>query len=154
MTLLERDPNAPPVWKGAVPVINRYTYGLAGERFFRAIKEQGTILGTYCNHCMHTYVPAATFCERCLNELVDWIDVGTIGEIVTYTLLSIQYDGSPQTSPDLVAFIQLGDGGLIHHLGEVNSEDVFIGMQVQAVFKPLPERQGSILDIVYFKPYP
>ncbi|OGO63469.1 MAG: hypothetical protein A2Z45_04555 [Chloroflexi bacterium RBG_19FT_COMBO_55_16] len=154
MTLLERDPHAPPIWQGSVPITNRYTFGLAGERFFQAIKEQGRILGTHCTNCMHTYVPAATFCERCLNQLDDWIDVGTVGEIVTYTLLSVNFDGSPKTSPELVAFIRLGDGGLIHRIAEVNSEPVFIGMQVEAVFRPPAERQGSILDIAYFKPYP
>ena len=36
MTLLNRDPKAPVAWQGDLPVTNRYTYGLAGERFFRA----------------------------------------------------------------------------------------------------------------------
>ena len=38
MTLLKRDPNAPVSWQGELPVTNRYTYGLAGEKFFRALK--------------------------------------------------------------------------------------------------------------------
>ncbi len=46
MTLLERDPKAPTAWVGNLPVTNRYTYGLAGERFFRAIKDEGKIFGT------------------------------------------------------------------------------------------------------------
>jgi uncharacterized protein len=152
MTLLERNPHASPSWQGAFPITSRYTFGLAGERFFRAIKEDGLILGTHCHNCKHTYVPAATFCERCLTELEDWIDVGTAGEVVTYTLLYVNYDGTPRTSPQLVAFIRLGDGGLIHRLEEVDPEQLFIGMQVEAVFKPPAERQGSILDIAYFKP--
>ena len=154
MTLLERDPLAPHTWQGSLPVTNRYTFGLAGERFFREIKERGRILGTHCSNCNHTYVPAASFCERCLDELDDWIDVGTIGELITYTLLSINYDGSPRTTPELVAFIRLGDGGLIHRLQGINFEEVFIGMQVEAVFRPPDERQGSIVDIAHFKPDP
>ena len=68
MTLLQRDPNAPTSWLGDLPVANRYTYGLAGEKFFRALKDEGKILGTYCPHCDQTYVPAAAFCERCLGQ--------------------------------------------------------------------------------------
>ena len=58
MALLERDPRAPAAWHGDLPVTSRYTAGLAGERFFRAIKDEGRILGTLCTECDITYVPA------------------------------------------------------------------------------------------------
>ena len=54
MTLLERDARAPDNWQGTLPVTNRYTFGLAGERFFRALQERGQIVGTYCPTCNHT----------------------------------------------------------------------------------------------------
>ncbi len=152
MTLLQRDPNAPVSWLGDLPVTNRYTYGLAGEKFFRTLKDEGKILGTYCPHCDHTYVPAAAFCERCLGKLDDWVDVGTIGDVVTYTVLNIALDGSPLEKPEVIAFIRFGDGGLIHHLGEIEPEQVEIGLMVEAVLLPASKRTGSILDIKYFKP--
>ncbi len=152
MTLLERDKNAPKAWYGDLPVTSRYTYGLAGERFFRAIKDEGVIYGTHCPKCERTYVPAALFCERCLGSLEDWVDVGTVGKIHTYTLLYQNYDGSRREIPELIAFIALEDGGIIHRLGGIASEDIEIGMEVQAVFKEKSDREGSILDIVYFKP--
>jgi uncharacterized OB-fold protein len=37
-------------------------------------------------------------------------------------------------------------------LGEVAPDDVRIGMEVEAVWKPLEDRTGSILDIAYFRP--
>jgi uncharacterized OB-fold protein len=152
MTLLERDPKAPTAWRGELPVTSRYTYGLAGERFFRAIKDDGKIMGTHCPNCERTYVPAALFCERCLAELDEWVDAGTNGELHTFTLLYENYDGSPREDPEIVAFIKIADGGLIHRLAEVNPEEIAIGMPVKAVFKPKAERQGSILDISHFKP--
>ncbi len=152
MSLLERDPNAPVAWKGDLPVSSRYTYGLAGERFFRAIKDEGRIYGTRCSHCDHLYVPAVIFCERCLNELTEWVDMGNTGEIFTYTLLFVNFDGSPRETPELVAFVRFGDGGLIHRLEGVSPEQIEIGMPVKAVFKPTAERTGSILDIDYFTP--
>jgi uncharacterized OB-fold protein len=152
MTLLERDKNAPQAWYGNLPVTSRYTFGLAGEKFFRAIKEDGKILGTYCQKCEHTYVPAVIFCERCLCELNEWIDVGTVGNVHTFTLLYENYDGSPRNEPEVVAFIALGSGGLIHRLGQVEPEDIEIGMTVKAVFKPPDQREGSILDIIHFEP--
>jgi hypothetical protein len=152
MSLMEKDPQAPVAWYGDFPVTNRYTFGLAGERFFRAIKDEGRIFGTHCTKCNRTYVPASSFCERCLNELTDWVDVGIVGEIHTFTLLYENYDGSPRDLPEIVAFVRFGDGGLVHRLGEADPEAVEIGLRVEAVFKPQADRTGSILDILYFKP--
>ena len=151
MTLLERDPQAPAQWRGDMPVTNRYTFGLAGERFFRALQD-GRILGTRCPRCQHTYVPAALFCERCMGALEEWVDVGLSGEVHTYTVLHAALDGGRLERPELIAFVRLGDGGLVHRLGEVEADDVHIGMAVEAVFRPAAERQGSILDIACFRP--
>ena len=152
MTLLARDPKAPQAWQGDLPVTSRYTFGLAGERFFRAIKNEGRLLGTRCSQCERTYVPAMLYCERCMDQLDEWVDVGKIGEIHTFTLLFEDYDGSTLDEPQIVVFVRIGDGGLVHRLGEIAPEDVEIGKQVEAVFKPQVERSGSILDIEYFRP--
>jgi len=152
MVLLNRDPNSPIIWNGELPITNRYTYGLAGEKFFRTLKDEGRILGTHCPHCERTYVPAAIFCERCLAKLNDWVDVGTTGEVNTFTFLHVNLNGSSLEKPEIIAFVRFGDGGLIHRLGDTNPDQVEIGMMVQAVFKPPSKRIGSILDIDYFKP--
>ena len=152
MTLLERNPQAPGAMHGELPVTNRYTFGLAGERFFRAIKDEGRILGSHCPQCDITYVPATAFCERCLSPLHEWIDVGTVGEVHTFTLLFEGYDGQPLEEPELAAFISLGDGGLVHRLDEIEPVEIEIGMSVEAVFKPKKQREGSINDIKYFRP--
>lgn len=152
MSLLERNHEAPRALQGELPVTSRYTFGLAGERFFRAIKDEGSIQGTHCPDCDITYVPATAFCERCLNPLHEWIDVGSVGEVHTFTLLFEGYDGKPLDEPELVAFIRLGDGGIVHRLDEVEPVEIEIGMPVEAVFKPIQERVGSINDIKYFKP--
>ncbi|HEY45710.1 MAG TPA: Zn-ribbon domain-containing OB-fold protein [Anaerolineae bacterium] len=152
MSLLEKDPNAPEAWLGEMPITSRYTAGLAGEKFLRAIKDEGKILGSYCDHCGITYVPARQFCERCMDKLDETVDVGTEGEVHTFTLLFEDLDGTPREEPEIVAFISLGDGGLVHRLDEVELDDLDIGMPVQAVFKSKGEREGSILDIKYFKP--
>ena len=151
MTLLERNPNAPTAWFGNLPVTSRYTYGLAGERFFRALKDEGKIMGSYCPKCDHTYVPAAVFCERCLSELTEWLDVGTVGELHTFTLMHVDVDGNPLETPELVGFIKFGDGGIIHRI-KADADDLILGMLMEAVLKPKAKREGSILDIEHFRP--
>ena len=151
MTLLERDKHAPGAWQGSLPVPSRYTYGLAGERFFRALKDEGVILGSYCPNCDHTYVPATVFCERCLDELNDWDDMGLEGELHTFTVLFVGYDGEPLETPEVVGLVSFGDGGIVHRI-DADPDDLFIGMPMRAVLKPAGERVGSILDIEGFEP--
>lgn len=152
MSLLYRDSHAPEKWLGELPVSNRYSFGLAGEKFYRAIKDHGQILGTHCPKCNRTYVPPSVYCERCFSELTDWMDVGTIGVLHTYTLLYENMDGTFKEKPQAIGLIKIGDGSLVHLLGEIYPEDIFIGMQVKAKFKPEKERVGAITDIEYFFP--
>lgn len=152
MSLLYRDSHAPEKWFGDLPVSNRYTFGLAGEKFYRAIKDHGQILGTHCSKCNHTYVPPSIYCERCFSELTDWVDVGNIGTLHTFTLLYENMDGSSKEKPLAIGLIKIGDGCLIHLLGEVYSEEIYIGMKMKAKFKPQKNRVGAITDIEYFYP--
>ncbi len=152
MPLLERDQNNVQSWRGNLPVTNRYTYGIAGERFFREIKDNGRIMGSICHHCDINYVPGVAFCERCLNPVDDWVEAGSSGEVHSFTLVCVNVDGSPKEAAELVAFVRLGDGGLVHRIGETSIDEIYIGMPVEAVFKPAAERSGSILDIEYFRP--
>lgn len=152
MSLLPRDPSAPTAWHDAMPVSSRYTFGLAGERFFRALKEEGKILGSRCQRCGVDYVPARQFCERCMDELEDWFDAGRRGEVYAFTRLEVDPDGERYQEPQTIAFVRIADGGIVQRLGEVDPCDVRIGMPVEAVLKPQDERNGSILDILYFKP--
>jgi hypothetical protein len=142
------------VWFGEIPIESLYTMGIAGERFFREIKDRGRLVGTHCSECDITYVPPRLYCERCFAQLGDWVEVGTQGRVCTYTLLHTALDGSRLEEPEIIAFVQLdgADGGLIHRLGEVAPDQVEIGLRVEAVFKEKAERAGSILDIEYFRP--
>jgi hypothetical protein len=130
-----------------MPVESRYIYGLAGERFFREIKDNARIMGTRCAVCGLTFVPARTFCERCFAELTEWVEVSTHGVVHAVTVVP-QVDGHR-----VVAFVQLdgADGGLVHYL-DVPPEDAAIGLRVEAVFKPAEERIGAMTDVLYFRP--
>ena len=151
MTLLESDPQAPGAWFGNLPVTSRYSFGLAGERFFRALKDEGKIMGSRCPKCARTYVPATVFCERCLGELTEWDDMGLEGELHTFTVMFVDYDGEPLDQPQVVGLVSFGDGGLVHRI-EADPDELYIGMPMKAVLKPKAKREGSILDIEGFKP--
>lgn len=141
-------------WKDKIPVNYIYTAGIAGEKFFREIKDNARIVGIKCDKCEVTYVPPKIYCERCFNRLENYIDVGTKGTVHTFTICYENVDGTKKEEPTIIAMVKIDgtDGGLIHWLGEVHPKEVKIGMSVEAIFKAKEEREGSILDIKYFKP--
>ncbi len=136
------------------PVKNRYTAGVAGQLFFEKIKEEGKIFGTRCDACEVTFVPARLYCERCFKRLEekDWVDLGTEGAVHSFTIVHQTLQGEKKEKPTVIAAIEMGDGMLIHRLGEYDEKEIYIGMKVTAEFKAKAERSGGIEDIKYFKP--
>lgn len=141
-------------WRGDMPITSRYTAGLAGEKFFREIKDNARIVGTRCKNCELIYVPAMMFCERCFAELDEWVEVANRGTVFTYTVLYRDLDDQPMDPPAILAYVKLegSTGGLVHYLDEIDPNAVYIGLEVEPVFKDAAEREGSILDIEYFRP--
>jgi len=140
--------------EGEIPIQSRYTYGLAGEKFFREIMDKARILGTWCVECDYTYVPPTIYCERCFAKLEEWVEVGPEGTVQSFTVLLVALGGSPLDEPEIMALIQLdgADSVMVHRLGDVDLDELAIGMRVKAVFKPKKQREGSILDIAHFAP--
>ena len=133
----------------------RYTYGIAGERFFREIMNNAKLFGARCKKCGLTYLPPRIYCERCFDEIEEWHEIENKGEIYTYTIGWVDLDGSRLQKPIVLALVKFDGvyGGIVHRLGEIDTAEVKIGLQVKAVFKSKAERTGSILDIKYFKPF-
>ena len=130
-----------------------YTAGLAGEVFLKGLKE-GKIFASKCPKCGATYLPARSFCEKCFSEITEHFEVSENGEVDTFTIQYVDKDGKPLEKPVIWAVIKFYgiEGGILHKLGEVEPDEVYIGMPVEPVFKPEYERKGSINDIAYFKP--
>jgi uncharacterized OB-fold protein len=142
------------VWFGELPVDSLYTVGIAGERFFRTLKEKGQFMGTKCERCGLVFVPGRIFCERCLEHLDNWVTVGPTGTVESWTVVYLGLDGKRLDQPELVGLIKL-DGAstfLVHRLGGVKSEELCFGMRVVAVLKPKAKREGAITDILFFQP--
>jgi len=141
-------------WPGDMEADYIYTLGVAGERFFKEIKENEKIMGAKCPCCNIVYVPPRMYCEKCFAKLGEWVNVGKRGVVHTFTVATIDVDGKKLEKPMIYALIKFDGacGGLIHKIGETKPENVKIGLKVEAVFKPSHERKASINDIKYFKP--
>lgn len=139
---------------GEPSLYGQYTYGIAGEKFFREIKDNGRLMGAKCQTCGLVYLPPRIYCERCFSELVEWLRIPKRGVVHTFTILYVDLDGNRLNTPVIVALVKFDGvyGGLVHRLGQIEPDKVSIGMPVEIVFKPKAERTGSILDIDYFRP--
>lgn len=137
-----------------IPLEYIYTTGVAGEKFFRELMENGKLMGTRCGKCKRVTLPGRIYCESCFEYVDEWIDVGNKGKVHSFTVTKLDVDGTVLSKPIIFAVIKFDGvlGGLIHKLDDVQPEKVYIGMPVEAVFREKAQRTGSINDIKYFKP--
>ncbi|MCK4897223.1 MAG: Zn-ribbon domain-containing OB-fold protein [Anaerolineales bacterium] len=129
--------------------------GVAIGRYLASLKE-GIILGSHCSTCRKTVVPPRTVCEWCFRPMDEFVPLQDTGTVNTFSLCYVTWDVKRIKEPEIPAVIEI-DGasplhGIMHMLDEVDPQAVHIGMRVKAVWKPAEERQGSITDILYFKP--
>jgi uncharacterized OB-fold protein len=129
--------------------------GIAIGAYLAGFKD-GVILGSYCGTCRKTVVPPRTVCEWCFRPMERYVPLKDTGTVNTFSLCYVTWDVRRIKEPELPAVIEI-DGasplhGIMHLLGEVEPDQVHIGMRVQAVWKPQDERQGAVTDILYFKP--
>ena len=123
---------------------------------YLASLKNGVILGSRCNTCRKIVVPPRVVCEQCYRPMDEFIPLQDTGTVNTFSLCYVTWDVKRIKEPEIPAVIEI-DGasplhGIMHMLGEVDPQAVKIGMRVKAVWKPAEERQGSINDILYFKP--
>jgi acetyl-CoA C-acetyltransferase len=132
----------------------RWDPGAAAGAFLDGLRE-GRIRATTCSACGRILVPPRAFCERCFRPTDGWADVADTGSVETFSLCRITWDMRQLDDPEIPAVIRLdgtSEGGFLHLLGDVDPDDVRIGMRVEAVWRPEGEREGSILDIAHFRP--
>jgi uncharacterized OB-fold protein len=129
--------------------------GVAIGRFLSELKA-GRIIGTRCHHCRRTVVPPRIFCEWCFRPMDEWVYLQDEGILNTFSVTYVHWDMVRVKEPIIPAVVEIAGAskgmGIMHLLGEVDPEDVKIGMRVKAVWKPAAERTGAITDILYFKP--
>lgn len=142
-------------WTGQIPLEYIYTYGRAGEAYFRNLMEDGSFLAAQCDRCGISYVPPRIYCERCFDSLEgNFKKIAGRGNVHTFTIINKNLDGTEKDKPTVIAMINLEGvlGGVVHYIDEIEPDEVYFEMIVEPVLKPKDQRKGGILDIEYFKP--
>ncbi|NPV90852.1 MAG: Zn-ribbon domain-containing OB-fold protein [Firmicutes bacterium] len=141
------------IYNGHIKMPYNWSVGETGSRFFAELRDNQKIWGTRCPDCGTVFLPPRKNCPVCMVQIKEWVEIEPKGTLETYTAVSYDSPVMPKVEGPLIYGIVKLDGadtGLVHLLGEINPDDIRIGMRVEAVFKP--ETSGNILDIAYFKP--
>ena len=134
---------------GELPVAFHYTPGVGNTAFFEALRARGVLLGSRCEACGVTYLPARIFCERCFAELAADTECGPEGTLESFTTGYVGIDGEPLDQPVAIGLVKLdsADTVLMHRL--IGDGPWQIGARVEVVVAA--ERAGSILDVEGFR---
>lgn len=155
MTFLERTTDARRLrhWEGDMEADYLYTSGIAGERFFTALRDDGRILTARCPSCEVRFLPPRMYCERCFSELSDYADAPPVGRIAAVTVAHLDRRGHPLAQPEAWALVTFPgvEGGLIHRVFGAPST-ARPGLRVRVRLRPKEARVGAITDIEGFEP--
>ena len=120
MTFLERTTDARKFrhWEGNMEADYIYTSGVAGERFFVALRDEGRLLASRCTACDLDYLPARLFCEDCFAELTESVEVPREGRVAAVSVAHVDRTGVRLSHPQVWAFVAFRGirGGLVHRL--------------------------------------
>ena len=129
--------------------------GVAIGRYLAELKN-GRLIARKCRKCGRVLIPPRMQCELCWRPTDEWVTVQDTGIVNTFSLCMITWDMKKLKKPEIPAVIEI-DGatpgtGILHKLGRVDPKKVKIGMRVKAVWKAAKDREGSITDILCWKP--
>ena len=155
MTFLDRTRDARKFrhWEGNMEADYIYTSGVAGERFFVALRDEGRLLASRCTACGFDYLPARLFCEDCFAEITESVEVPREGRVAAVSVAHLDRTGVRLSHPQVWAFVTFRGirGGLVHRL-LVPPDRARAGLAVRPKLKPKGDRVGAITDIEGFDP--
>lgn len=150
------DPGAFVQWEGSMAAEYRYTFGQAGEAFFRALQEDGDIGAARCPACDKTFLPPRIFCPGCFGNLEDedLVPVDDPATVERVTVTRVGLDGDRLDEPEVFGLVSFDgvDGGILHRLLDVDPEEAEAGVAVERVLEDPSEREGGITDLRGFRP--
>ncbi len=145
------------VFPGRWEIEYEYAAGRVLSEFFKRLRD-GVIVGARCPSCKRVLMPPRQFCERCMVEVRELVEVSDEGELLNFIIVYRKFYGLPDP-PYAVGLVKLdgADEPMLHFIGGVDLSSphkalkvLKPGVRVKAEWRD--ERRGNILDIRYFKP--
>ena len=100
------------------------------SQFFKNLKE-GRLTTTKCKKCGKLLWPPRIFCPECLSDKLEWINLGTEGQLYGFTEVRL---GAPlgfvQDAPFCVGIVKIGGLLISARIDDATYEDLKIGDKV------------------------
>jgi uncharacterized OB-fold protein len=118
--------------------------------FFRALKEEGKLMGARCPSCGSIYCPPRSWCHDCYED-TEWVEMSGKGELIAFT------KGYFATS-DLVDEVPFYQGGvrlegarypIVCRIKLDDEEKLRPGIPMRVEFKTPEERLGRVTDYYF-----
>jgi len=125
--------------------------GEVTDTFLRALQDR-RIVGRRCPGCQAVFVPPRGSCPTCAEAPGAEVEVAQVGTVTAFSVIRIPFEGQVLDPPYACAHVQLdgADTPLLHIIGQVDVDDVQVGMRVEAVWAEVIE--PTLASIRYFKP--
>ncbi len=123
----------PPTIKSKPLTLTYYIPTSRTQKFWEGIKE-GKFYTTKCRRCGRPFFPPVADCPTCLSSEMEWIELGNIGELETFTHIPVMPATFQRHEPYTVAIARLKEGvRVLAWLKAVKLEDIQVGMKVKLV---------------------
>jgi len=130
-----------------------FTPGIAQSKFLRGL-EQGRFLGQRCPVCTKVYVPSRGSCPTDGVATTDPVELSHSGTVTTYCVVNVPFQGQSIEIPYICAQVLL-DGANVSFMGllqEIPTDQIRMGMRVEAVWVEPDELTPSLASVKYFRP--
>ena len=101
------------------------------SQFFSNLKE-GRLTTTKCKKCGKVLWPPRIVCSNCFSDELEWIDLGTEGELYAFTEMRL---GAPlgfvEDLPFCIGIVKIGGLSISARIDNAKYEDLKIGQKVQ-----------------------
>ena len=130
-----------------------FTPGVAQSKFLRGL-ERGEFLGQRCGACGKVYVPSRGTCPTDGVPTTEDVLLGNSGTVTTYCVVNVPFAGQSVEIPYICAQILL-DGANLSFMGllqEIPTDQIRMGMRVEAVWVDESDLIPSLASVKYFRP--
>lgn len=122
MSGMSSEPSSPPTLHSRRTLSLTFNLPIGKTHQFWDGLREGKFVTTRCRSCGEVTFPPQADCPRCMGSDVEWVDIGTDAELVTFTYVLVTPTSFVDSDPYVVAIGRLASGLKI--LAWVESADV------------------------------
>jgi hypothetical protein len=122
------------------------------EQFYKFLSEK-RLMAARCKKCGAKFLPPRPICSNCYSRSLDWIQLGTRGKLVTYTIIHVAPPKLQPLVPYAYGILELEDGlrlpGMIR---DIPDDEIKIGMELEVAFESTVSEEWPKWPMYYFRP--